>query len=68
MNGLEAMHRYINSVTTDQARIKGHLRAQFVKKKNIKSLFLWPSTNTPIKQSISEKDAFAQQSEALKEI
>ena len=39
MNGLEAMQRYINSVTTGQARINGHLSAHFVKK-YIKSLFL----------------------------
>ena len=29
-NGLEVMHSDIDSVTTDQARIKGHLNAQFV--------------------------------------
>ena len=32
MNGLEALHRYIDSVTTGQARTKGHLSAHIVKK------------------------------------
>ena len=55
VNGLEAMHRYINSVTTGQARIKGHLSAQFVKN-TLKRLLFWISLpNTSIKQSISEK-------------
>ena len=30
MNGLEVMHSDIDSVTTGQFRIKGHLSAQFV--------------------------------------
>ena len=33
VDGLEAMHMYINSGTTGQASIKGHLSVQFVKKK-----------------------------------
>ena len=39
VDGLEAMHRYINSVTTGQARIKGHLSVQFVNKQHNKGLF-----------------------------
>ena len=40
VDGLEAMHRYINNDTTGQARIKGYLSVQFVKKNNIKGLLL----------------------------
>ena len=29
VNGLEALHRYVNRVTTGQARIKGHLSFDF---------------------------------------
>ena len=57
------MHRYINSVTTGQARIKGHLSAQFVNKYIKKASFLISVPNTSIKQSISEKDVCAQQTE-----
>ena len=32
VNELEAMHMYINSVTTGQARIEGHLSVEFVQK------------------------------------
>ena len=55
VNGLEAMHIDINSVTTDQPRIKCHLSAQVVKK-CIKRLVLVISIPISIKQSISKKD------------
>ena len=52
VNDLEAMHRYINSVTIGQARIKGHLSAQFVKKYIKRLVFVISVPNISIKQNI----------------
>ena len=65
VNGLEAMYRYINSVITCQARIKGYFSAHFVEKyiEKLISMISIPKANRSIKQSISEKDIWAQQTE-----
>ena len=60
------MPSYINSVTTRHARIKDHL--QFVKKYIKRLIFVISIPNNPIKQSISEKGTWAQQTEWNKEI
>ena len=50
VNGLEAMDRYINSVTSGQERIKGHFSAHFVKKyiKKLISVISIPKANRSI--------------------
>ena len=58
------MPSYFISDITGQARIKGHLSAQFVKKKYIKRLiFVINISNMSIKQNIRKKDVWAQQTE-----
>ena len=52
VHGLEAMNRYINSATKCQARIKGHVSVQFVKKYIKMLVFVISIPNTSIKQSI----------------
>ena len=52
MNGLEAMHMYVNRVTTGQARITGHLSVDFEKKYIQMLVFVISIPNTSIKQSI----------------
>ena len=57
VNCLEAMHMYIKSVATGQARIKGHLSAHFVNNTNkLISVISMPKANRSIKQSIGEED------------
>ena len=48
VNGIEAMHRYNNSVTTGQVRIKGHFSAQFVTNTYKKLIFVISIPNTSI--------------------
>ena len=50
------MPSYFISDTTGQARIKGHLSAQFVKNIHKKADFVINISNMSIKQNISEKD------------
>ena len=50
------MANYFTSDTTGQARIKGHLSAQFVKKYIKRLIFVINISNMSINQNISEKD------------
>ena len=52
VNSYEAMQRYINSVIIGQARIKGHISLQFVKKYIKMRIFVISIPNTSIKQSM----------------